>query len=76
MVNYALRMAQPPVQKVSYTDSIENLKDSHEIFFGYIGDHQDTLWVSSTLLENILKAPVIFSILTTIFLGSLHNTSY
>ncbi|CAG4950064.1 unnamed protein product [Colias eurytheme] len=44
MLNYALRMAQPPVQKISYADSIGNLKDMHDIFFGYIGEHQGTLW--------------------------------
>ncbi|XP_050675215.1 protein disulfide-isomerase TMX3-like isoform X2 [Leptidea sinapis] len=44
MVNYAMRMAQPPIQKVSYADSIGNLKEIHEIFFGYIGEHHGILW--------------------------------
>ncbi|VVD03161.1 unnamed protein product [Leptidea sinapis] len=44
MVNYAMRMAQPPIQKVSYADSIGNLKEIHEIFFGYIGEHNGILW--------------------------------
>ncbi|CAK1556308.1 unnamed protein product [Leptosia nina] len=49
MVNFALRMAQPPIQKVSYADSIDNLKDQHDIFFGYIGEHQGTLWEIFTI---------------------------
>ncbi|CAG9561276.1 unnamed protein product [Danaus chrysippus] len=44
MVNYAMRMAQPAVQVVSHTESFAYLKDSHNVFFGYIGKQQGPLW--------------------------------
>lgn len=46
MVNYALRMSQPAVQKVSHADSIGYLKENHPVFFGYIGKQHGPLWVS------------------------------
>lgn len=45
MINYALRMSQPAIQKVSHADSIGYLKESHPVFFGYIGKQQGPLWV-------------------------------
>lgn len=44
MVNYAMRMAQPAVQKVSHADSLGYLKETHSVFFGYIGKQQGPLW--------------------------------
>ncbi|KAJ0178239.1 hypothetical protein K1T71_006062 [Dendrolimus kikuchii] len=44
MVNYALRMSQPAIQKVSQADSFGYLKDSHSVFFGYVGKQQGPLW--------------------------------
>lgn len=40
-----MRMAQPAVQVVSHTESFAYLKDSHNVFFGYIGKQQGPLWV-------------------------------
>lgn len=49
MVNYALRMSQPAIQKVSHADSIGYLKEAHPVFFGYIGKQQGSLWEMYTL---------------------------
>ncbi|CAH2981357.1 unnamed protein product [Chilo suppressalis] len=48
MVNYALRMSQPAIQKVSQADSLGYLKETHPVFFGYIGKQQGPLWESFT----------------------------
>ncbi|XP_068618183.1 protein disulfide-isomerase TMX3 isoform X2 [Battus philenor] len=50
MVNYAMRMAQPAIQKVTHADSIGYLKESHNIFFGYVGKQQGPLWEMFALL--------------------------
>ncbi|XP_014368865.2 protein disulfide-isomerase TMX3 [Papilio machaon] len=44
MVKYAMRMAQPAVQRVTHADSIGYLKESHNIFFGYVGKTEGILW--------------------------------
>lgn len=44
MVNYAMRMSQPAVQSLSQADTLSDLKDSHPVFFGYIGKQQGPLW--------------------------------
>ncbi|XP_045766914.1 protein disulfide-isomerase TMX3 [Maniola jurtina] len=44
MVNYAMRMAQPAVQRVSHADSLGYLKETHNIFFGYVGKQHGPLW--------------------------------
>ncbi|XP_053606677.1 protein disulfide-isomerase TMX3 [Plodia interpunctella] len=44
MVNYALRMSQPAIQKVSQEDSIGDLKETHSVFFGYVGKQSGPLW--------------------------------
>ncbi|XP_028172533.1 protein disulfide-isomerase TMX3-like [Ostrinia nubilalis] len=49
MVNYALRMSQPAVQKVSHADSIGYLKENHPIFFGFIGKQHGPLWEIFTI---------------------------
>ncbi|XP_059053965.1 protein disulfide-isomerase TMX3-like [Achroia grisella] len=49
MVNYALRMSQPAIQKLSHAESIGYLKDVHPVFFGYIGKQQGLLWEMYTL---------------------------
>ncbi|KAL4707707.1 hypothetical protein ACJJTC_014888 [Scirpophaga incertulas] len=44
MVNYAIRMSEPAVQKISHADTLGNVKETHSIFFGFIGKTQGTLW--------------------------------
>ncbi|CAG4947443.1 unnamed protein product [Parnassius apollo] len=44
MINYAMRMAQPAIQRVTHADSIGYLKETHNIFFGYVGKQQGPLW--------------------------------
>lgn len=44
MVNYAIRMSQPPIQSVSHTDSMEYLKEKHPIYFVYLGNPTGYLW--------------------------------
>lgn len=52
MVNYAMRMSQPAVQRLSHIDSFSDIKDSHSVFFGYIGKQQGPLWVKLFLYIN------------------------
>lgn len=49
MVNYAMRMAQPAVQRLSHADSFGYLKETHNVFFGYVGKQQGLLWVKNFL---------------------------
>ncbi|XP_049873957.1 protein disulfide-isomerase TMX3-like [Pectinophora gossypiella] len=49
MVNYALRMSQSAVQKVTHADSIGYLKEAHSVFFGYVGKQHGPLWEIFTL---------------------------
>ncbi|KAJ8713535.1 hypothetical protein PYW07_013905 [Mythimna separata] len=44
MVNYALRMSQPAVQRLSQADSLGYLKETHPVFFGFVGKQQGPLW--------------------------------
>lgn len=44
MVNYALRMSQPAVSRLSQADSLGYLKETHPVFFGYVGKQQGPLW--------------------------------
>ncbi|KAI8426202.1 hypothetical protein MSG28_005132 [Choristoneura fumiferana] len=44
MVNYAVRMSQPAVQRVTQADSFGYLKETHPIFFGFVGKQQGPLW--------------------------------
>lgn len=37
IVDYALRMAGPPVQEIKKADSVENLKKQNQLFFVYVG---------------------------------------
>lgn len=45
LINYAMRMSQPAVQRISRGNSIEYLKESHPVFFGFIGKQEGLLWV-------------------------------
>lgn len=45
MVNYALRMSQSAVQRLTHADSLGDLKESHPVFFGFVGKQQGPLWV-------------------------------
>lgn len=45
MVHFAKRMARPPVQEVTDPKDIEMLKQSHKIFFMFIGESVGDTWV-------------------------------
>jgi thioredoxin domain-containing protein 10 len=53
IVNFALRVSGPPVQQITRSESLENLKASNPLFFVYVGDHEGSLWVSRYIYENI-----------------------
>lgn len=44
IVNYAMRMAGPPVQEVTRTESIVTLKNQNQLFFMYVGKREGHLW--------------------------------
>lgn len=49
LINYAMRMSQPAVQRISRGNSIEYLKESHPVFFGFIGKQEGLLWEMFTI---------------------------
>lgn len=55
MVNYAMRMSQPAIQKVSSADSLGYLKEAHSVFFGYVGVQKGPLWVNNPIFKLIKK---------------------
>lgn len=75
MVNYALRMSQSAVQRLTQADSLGDLKESHPVFFGFVGKQQGSLWVgneyydmnenrelNSAILELCLGSPSYFTL--------------
>ncbi|KAF9418983.1 hypothetical protein HW555_004310 [Spodoptera exigua] len=54
MVNYALRMSQPAVQRLSQADSLGYLKETHPVFFGYVGKQQGPLWVTRSNINELM----------------------
>lgn len=49
LVNYALRMAGPPVSVVAKPDTVDIIKEKNPIFFTYVGQQSGPLWVSYPL---------------------------
>lgn len=48
MVNFALRMSAPPVQQITRTDSLANIKGANRLFFMYVGvgNPEGPLWAA------------------------------
>ncbi|KAL3284206.1 hypothetical protein HHI36_018370 [Cryptolaemus montrouzieri] len=46
IINFALRMAGPPVQEVTRAESLSNLKNMNQLFFMYVGEQEGPLWDS------------------------------
>ncbi|XP_030749194.1 protein disulfide-isomerase TMX3 [Sitophilus oryzae] len=44
LVNYAIRMSLPPVQEITKSDVLNNLKNENQLFFMYIGKREGPLW--------------------------------
>ncbi|CAH0546273.1 unnamed protein product [Brassicogethes aeneus] len=44
IINFAIRMAGPPVQEVTRTESLSGLKNMNQLFFMYVGDQEGPLW--------------------------------
>ncbi|XP_044254609.1 protein disulfide-isomerase TMX3 isoform X2 [Tribolium madens] len=44
IVNFAIRMAGPPVQDVTRSESLTNLKQMNQLFFMYVGEQEGLLW--------------------------------
>lgn len=47
MVNYALRMSQSAVQRLTHADGLGDLKELHPVFFGFVGKQQGSVWVGN-----------------------------
>lgn len=45
MVNFALRLSGPPVQKITKPDSISHLKAVKDLFFVFVGENEGSAWV-------------------------------
>lgn len=46
LVDYAERMALPPIQVIGDSNTMKNKIDSHQKFFLYVGDNAGSSWVS------------------------------
>lgn len=44
IINFAIRMAGPPVQEVTRAESLANLKNMNQLFFMYVGYQEGPLW--------------------------------
>lgn len=44
IVNFAIRMAGPPVQEVTRSESLTNIKNMNQLFFMYVGSQEGPLW--------------------------------
>lgn len=44
IVNFAIRMSGPPVQHVTRSESLANIKNMNQLFFMYVGDREGPLW--------------------------------
>jgi len=51
IVDFALRVSGPPVQRITRTESINNLRKGISLFFVYIGAYEGVLWVGVQFLE-------------------------
>jgi hypothetical protein len=46
IIDFALRVSGPAVQRITRTESILNLRKSISLFFVYVGPYEGILWVS------------------------------
>ncbi|KAL0271501.1 UNVERIFIED_CONTAM: hypothetical protein PYX00_008580 [Menopon gallinae] len=44
MVNFALRLSGPPVQRITRSESVSHIKTINELFFVYVGQSQGPVW--------------------------------
>ncbi|KAG5871596.1 hypothetical protein JTB14_010721 [Gonioctena quinquepunctata] len=44
IINFAVRMAGPPIQIVTRPESLSTIKNMNQIFFMYVGEQEDKLW--------------------------------
>ncbi|XP_057666907.1 protein disulfide-isomerase TMX3-like [Diorhabda carinulata] len=44
IINFAIRLAGPPVQQVTRTESLTNIKNMNQLFFMYVGEREGLLW--------------------------------
>lgn len=51
MVNFALRLSGPPVQRITKSESITHLQAVNDLYFVYVGENDGPVWVS---FENII----------------------
>ncbi|KAK9892618.1 hypothetical protein WA026_020996 [Henosepilachna vigintioctopunctata] len=60
IINFALRMAGPPVQEVLRPESLANLKNMNQLFFMYVGEQEGPLWVSFNNVAGQLQSHSFF----------------
>lgn len=51
LINFAIRLSGPPVQRVTRSESMDHLKATNELFFVYVGDYLGELWVREENLK-------------------------
>ncbi|XP_044767104.1 protein disulfide-isomerase TMX3 [Coccinella septempunctata] len=75
IINFALRMAGPPVQQVTRPESLANLKGMNQLFFMYVGDQEGPLWDSFNNVATKMQPHSFFYVTTKEIAGSHVNIS-
>ncbi|XP_066257777.1 protein disulfide-isomerase TMX3 [Euwallacea similis] len=60
LVDYALRMAGPPVQEIRQMESIDKLRNQSQLFFLYVGDREGFLWDIYYMIASQLQPHIFF----------------
>lgn len=60
IVNFAIRMAGPPVQEIKNPESIQSVRSSNKLFFMYVGSQENELWDAYYMGASKLQAHGFF----------------
>lgn len=75
IINFALRMAGPPVQQVTRPESLLNLKGMNQLFFMYVGEQEGLLWNSFNSVAEKMQPHSFFYVTTKEIAGPHVNLS-
>ncbi|XP_050299858.1 protein disulfide-isomerase TMX3 [Anthonomus grandis grandis] len=76
IVDYAMRMAGPPVQEVRQPDSVNRLKSQNQLFFMFVGQREGQLWDTYYFIAKTLQPHSFFySISKEIHKGEFPNST-
>lgn len=63
IINFALRMSGPPVQQITKSETMDNLKAHNALFFMYVGPQEGLLWQTyNTVAEKFQPHGFFYSV--------------